>query len=296
VIVRNGKSAEEKFGSKVEIIVADITDPNTLHDCFSGCDIVVHLAALVTHSATLEQSIATNKGGTLNLIDEAKKANIEKFILVSSTAAIGAASGLITEETECNPVMSYQISKYETEQACLKEYHSNGFPIIVVRPSMIYGEGAGQDLLTISRIVKKFHVFPIVGMGQNISPALYITDMIQGLILLIEKGLIGQIYNVSSEKGYPMRQKVNDIAKSLNCRVLTPHMPKVMIIFGFMLVSALYKIFNVHLDMRVQNIINTANDRVFDITKLKSLGFRQQVSLEAGITKTVDYFIKTGQL
>jgi nucleoside-diphosphate-sugar epimerase len=296
VIVRNEKLAKEKFGDKVEIFVADITIPETLCNCFSGCDAVVHLAALVAHNATLEQSIATNKNGTLNLVNEAKKSNVKKFILVSSTAAIGTATGLITEETKCKPVMSYQISKYETERECLKEYRENGFPILIVRPSMIYGEGVGQDLLTISKIIKSLHFFPIVGMGKNISPALYVSDMVEGLILLIEKGEVGQIYNLSSEYGYPMKQKVKIIAKTMNCKVFAPNLPKFIVILGFNLMSIICKMFRIQLDMQTQNIINTANDRVFDITKIKSLGFMQKVTLEDGISRTVEYFVKTNQL
>ena len=214
LIVRNEAKARKVFqplADKLEFFVADISDVDALNGCFQTCDVVVHLAALVTHTATLKDALEINKTGTANLICEAEKAGITKFIHFSSTAAIGELKGHITEETECKPIMSYQIAKYESEQVCLEAYQKRGFPVVIVRPSMIYGEGTLQDLFTISRIAKMFHMFPIVGRGENLSPALYISDMIQALILLIEKGKPGEIYNVSSEESYSIKRKVNVI-------------------------------------------------------------------------------------
>lgn len=299
LIIRNQERAEKLFhdiADKLEIFVADISNPNSLEGCFQGCDVVVHLAALVTHSATMEEALAINRDGTVNLINEAKKASVSKFIHTSSTAAIGELKGFITEETECKPVMSYQVAKYQSEQACLKEYAENSFPVIIIRPSMIYGEGVLQDLLTISKITKMFHMFPIVGKGENCSPALYISDMVQALLLLIEKGKAGEIYNISSEESYPIKRKVSAIAKTLGIKVWTPHIPAGVLIMAFKTIECILKPFHKEFDMQPQNIINSGNDRFFDITKLTELGFKQQISIEDGIERTVKDFIKRGVL
>ncbi len=299
LLVRNIELANQMFSDvkdKVEIVYADISVPESLTDCFNGCDIVVHLAALVTHSAALEDALTINRDGTKNLITEAYKAGVSKFIHTSSTAAIGELKGHITEETECKPVMSYQIAKYESEQVCLKAFADNKFPVLIIRPSMIYGEGTKQDLYTISKIVKMFHVYPIVGKSENYSPALYVTDMVQAVILLIESGKVGEIYNVSSEESYSIKRKVSIIADTLGIKVWMPHIPAGLLIVAFKVINFCLKVFNMQLDMQPQNIINSGNDRFFDITKLQKLGFKQKVSIEDGVERAVKDFINRGLL
>lgn len=299
LIVRSRGRAQEAFpeiADHLEIVEADISDTAALEDCFATCDIVVHLAALVTHSASLEDALAINRDGTRNLLREAEKAGVSLFIHTSSTAAIGELKGYITEETECKPIMSYQVAKYESEKVCLEEFEKNGVPVLIIRPSMIYGEGVKQDLLTISRIAKMFHIYPIVGKGENSSPALYVTDMVQALMILMEKGTPGEIYNVSSEESYPIKQKVDVIARTLGIRVWTPHVPAWLLIAAFKVISTVLGLFHVQFDMQPQNIINSGNDRFFDISKLMALGFKQQIGIEEGVERTVKDFIKRGLL
>lgn len=299
LIIRNQELAYQCFHdikNETEFFIADITDKKSLVNCFDGCDIVVHLAALVTHTASLEDALSTNRDGTMNLIYEAKKAKIKKFIHTSSTAVIGELKGVITEEAECKPIMSYQVTKYESERVCLSEYAQNSFPVIIIRPSMIYGEGVNQDLLTISRIIRMFHFFPIVGKGENCSPALYVSDMVQAIMLLIEKGKIGEIYHISSETTYPMRKKAEIIARTLGIHVWTPHVPKWLLLIAFQTITPLLKLFGVKFDMEPQNITNSENDRYFDIKKLESLGFRQNVGIEEGIERTIKDFLVRGKL
>lgn len=299
LLIRNQTRAEQLFGDireALEFVEMDLADPNSLEGCFQGCDIVVHLAALVTHTAALDEALAVNRDGVMHLVCEAKKAGVSKFIHTSSTAAIGELKGYITEETACKPVMSYQIAKYESEKVCLTEYAQNGFPALIIRPSMIYGEGVKQDLLTISKIAKMFRIYPIVGRGENCSPALYISDMVQALLLLIEKGEPGEIYNISSEESYPIKRKVRVIANTLGTKVWTPHLPAGLLIAAFQIISAVLRCFHMQFDMQPQNILNSQNDRFFDISKIAALGFRQRVSLEEGIERTVHDFVKRGLL
>jgi len=294
VFVRNEKLARQEFQNSCEIFTGDTTKPETLVGCCDGVDIVYHLAALMGHDLPGEEAFnrfrAVNVQGTMNIVRECQKSNVKRLIHVSSTAAMGLLRAPIVDETtECAPYTPYQVTKYESECFVMDEYKHSGFPALVLRPSMVYGPGFKGDFLTIAKVCNK-GVFPKIGMGENLSPALYITDLINALILFAEKGELGEIYLLSSVQSYTLKETALIIGEALNKKITFIYVPVWVAAVGALILEKLFAIVKKHPPVTKRNIQSMVTDRVFDVSKALNIGFKQKVSFREGLTRTIAYF------
>jgi len=105
LLVRDMEKAHKLFGDKCEIVNGDIRDRETLKGLCDGIEIVYHMAALMGHDSpsneAFEKFRKVNVDGVQNIIHAAKEGNVNKFIYISSTAAMGLQNLVnIDEETE----------------------------------------------------------------------------------------------------------------------------------------------------------------------------------------------------
>ena len=126
LLVRNIDKAKKIFGDSVNYIIGDVTKPESLIGCCENIDIVYHMVAKVGNQLPNEkiydEFYKVNVIGTKNLVEEAKKANVKKFVYVSSIAAMGIVKeDIIDENSKCNPYLPYQKTKYEAEKYLLNE-------------------------------------------------------------------------------------------------------------------------------------------------------------------------------
>jgi NADH dehydrogenase len=143
-----------------EAVQGDVTDPASLGRAAEGQDVVVHLVALLTgRPAEFERVM---EQGTRDLVDAAKDAGVQRFVLMS---ALG-----VDEQTK--DLVPYYHAKWEMEQTV----KVSGLEHVIFRPSFVFGPGGGA-LQQFSRIAKLSPVTPIVGPGtQRIQP-IWIEDV-----------------------------------------------------------------------------------------------------------------------
>ncbi|WP_027218661.1 NAD-dependent epimerase/dehydratase family protein [Butyrivibrio fibrisolvens] len=293
-LVRNRELADKVLPSGCEVVVGDVTEPKTLECICDDVDIVFHLAALMGHDLPSDEAFAkfrkVNVEGLKNIVAVAEKAKIKKFIHVSSTAAYGLISEeFVNEETTCKPYTPYQVTKREGELFVLKKI-SEGFPAIILRPSMIYGPGFKGDFLTMAKVCKK-GFFPKIGCKENLSPALYIDDLIKIFMLALEKCEIGQLYLVSSSKSFSLDETAQIIGKALHKKVRLIYVPRWMAVFGAGVLEKLYGIVGKKPPVTQRNILSVTTNRTNDISKLcKQIDYVPEISLAEGLPKAIDYF------
>lgn len=167
-------------------------------------EIVVHFAAESHVDRSINDAtpfIETNIKGTQVLIDLSRKYNIKKFILISTDEVYGEiASGKFSENSPVKPNSPYAASKAAADilvQAYIRTYK---FPAIIIRPSNNYGPWQYPEKLiplAILRIIEGGKV-PVYGKGQNVREWLYVEDCARGILAIVNKGAIGQIYNLGS--------------------------------------------------------------------------------------------------
>jgi len=140
--------------TKMEYRRGDVRDPAALRDAFAGADVVVHLAFLVTGTASAEVNRAVNVDGTLNAFRAASEAGARRFVYASSVAAYGFHPDNPVGMTEEWPVrpgrLFYAREKAELELALRAEAdRSAGLALYLLRPPLVLGPHAvgAKDLL-----------------------------------------------------------------------------------------------------------------------------------------------------
>lgn len=86
----------------VEICVGDVTDPSTVDAAIEGCEYVFHQAAVVSVPKSVEDPVGTGKvnyGGTLNILEAARKHNVRRVIFAGSAAVYGDEPTLPKKES-----------------------------------------------------------------------------------------------------------------------------------------------------------------------------------------------------
>lgn len=299
-LVRNIEKAREVFKDcqDIEFVVGDVLKPETLNNVANNIDIVFHLAALMGHD--LPSKVGFNKfrsinvDGVQNILEECKKIrSLKKIILFSSTATYGVLKeNYIDEETACNPYTPYQVSKYEGEQLSLNYYQSFNLPIIILKPSMIYGPGFKGDFLTMARIAKK-GFYPKFGNGKNFAPALYISDLISAAILSINYGKAGNTYLITSNKSYSQNEICDIFKRFFKKRIFRIFIPVFVAKLLACIQEKILNIFKLKPIVTARNISSITHDRIFDISKAKKdLTFNPKIQLEKGLPITLEWFKK----
>ncbi len=213
-------------GLKIEIFEGDIKDFESVKKVVSGCEIVFHLAGLISYwSRQNNLQFEINVIGTRNVVKACLEEKVKRLIYTSSTAAVGFEPGkLANEETKFNLGnlgISYCDTKYLAEKEIEKGI-KEGLDAVIVCPGSMYGPG---DI----RRIKEDPVFP-----KGFSSLFYINgglgvvdveDVVEGEISAWKKGKRGERYILVSENisFYDIRKTIAEILGKNPPKVSLPH-------------------------------------------------------------------------
>ena len=247
----------------------DLTNQEALGNAFKKFKprYVIHFA-FVTYRESLYQEFFKDAQITLNMLENALKTGVERFILMSSSTVYGLRTEdqPVKEGEKLNPRGVYGKAKLAAELMARQYFESQNLPIVIVRGFEIYGPH-----LTTPSIVKRLltraaqkEPLQIYCFGKQKTDFTYAEDLARGMeILLSERKAIGDVFNVGFGKPHTYEDLGKTIERLIPCKVeLLP--PR-------------------------------ANEHPFflytDAQKLKSLGYRPKYDLEAGMKKTVDWML-----
>ena len=168
-------------------------------------DIVVHWAA----ESHVDRSILdaapfleTNVLGTHVLLETSRAYDVKRFINVSTDEVYGelGKNGQFYETTAINPNSPYSASKASADMLGRAYHKTFGLPVITVRPSNNYGPWQYPEKLVPVVILKALNDerIPIYGKGENVREWLFVSDCVDAVFLIMEKGEAGEAYNVGS--------------------------------------------------------------------------------------------------
>ena len=201
-----------------KLVVGDVRNKKVIRNAMNGVDAVVHLAALISVEESFKNPIEThnvNVTGTLNVLEEAARMNIEKFIYASSTAVYGDGNPLpLREGYPPKPLSPYATSKVSAEYYCEMFHISYSLKTVILRYFNVYGPG--QENNPYSGVIAKFlsnalSGAPIVihGDGKQTRDFIYIDDVVEATILALESSdAVGQTFNICT--GTPV--SINELA------------------------------------------------------------------------------------
>ena len=269
----------------------DIADYSHVNKIFTqyNPDIVVHFAAESHVDRSIigpAEFVQTNIIGTFNLLEECRKKwpdSLKKnklFHHVSTDEVYGSLSlndtNLFTEITPYTPHSPYSASKASSDHLVRAYYHTYGIPIKITNCSNNYGPYQFPEKLIPLMILNavKNAPLPIYGKGENIRDWLYVEDHCEAIWIVIQKGVIGETYNIGGNNEWKNIDIVNKI-----CDILAEELKKDPIKF--------------------KKLITFVKDRpghdlryAIDSTKIKSeLHWQPRETFETGLRKTIRWYL-----
>jgi len=165
-------------------------------------DSILHLAAESHVDRSIlgpEAFITTNVLGTNVLLEAARTVGISRFVMVSTDEVYGSLgpTGFFTETTPLAPSSPYSASKTASDLIALAYHHTFKMDVVVTRCSNNYGPYQFPEKLIPLMVVNALHdkQLPVYGAGTNVRDWLHVDDHCSGILLALEKGKQGEVYN-----------------------------------------------------------------------------------------------------
>jgi len=224
-LFKNYSSEPNILFNQIEWVQADITEITSLENVFDGIKQVYHTAALVSFDKKDKDLLqSTNVEGTANLLHLAQSAEVEKFLHVSSIAALGQYDQPVTEKTHWNwkeKHSDYAVSKYLSEMEVWRA-GQEGLPVIIINPSVVLGAHFWQSGFgtIISKLEKGLKYYPPGGNGF-----VDVWDVVKVMTDLMQSNIENDSFIVSSyNKSY--KDLLVAMAKELSVRIPKKPLPK----------------------------------------------------------------------
>ena len=269
----------------------DISDYENLKKIvFEICpDLIINFAAESHVDNSISGSsifMSTNIIGTYNLLESARllleKNNISnfKFLQVSTDEVygdIGFDGDSANESTQYNPSSPYSASKSSADQLALAWARTYDLPLLITRCTNNFGPFQHPEKLipTIIGSCIKNSSISIYGTGENIRDWLFVDDHNLGILSVIEKGILGETYNISANN----EMSNLEIAERI-CEILDDLSPSKKV-------------------TKYRELITFVDDRAghdtrysLDSSKIRSnLNWRPKTDFYLGLKKTIDWYL-----
>ena len=214
--------------------------------------------------------LETNVLGTHILLETSRAYDVKRFINVSTDEVYGelGKNGQFYETTSINPNSPYSASKASADMLGRAYHRTHGLPVITVRPSNNYGPWQYPEKLIPVVVLKAINneKIPVYGKGKNVREWLFVSDCADAVFAILEKGDVGEIYNIGSGE-----EKINiDVVRHILQILNKP--------------EGLIEFVKDRLGHDFRYSLNSEKVR-------KQLGWRNLVSFNAGMEKTVKWYM-----
>lgn len=211
-----------------KFIRGDIADRETVFGVFEAerPEVVVNFAAESHVDRSIENPsvfLETNVMGTQVLLDACRKYGIQRYHQVSTDEVYGdlpldRPELFFTEKTPLHTSSPYSASKASADLLCNAYHRTYGLPITISRCSNNYGPYQFPEKLIPLMIANALadKPLPVYGEGLNVRDWLYVEDHCAAIALIVEKGQVGQVYNIGGHNEMRNIDIVKLICKELD--------------------------------------------------------------------------------
>ena len=262
--------ADAERDARYRFIQGDITDAATVERALQGCQQVIHFAAethvdrSITNAAPF---LRTNVEGTYLLLQAARTSGVERFLHLSTDEVYGPVmEGAVDERAPLSPRSPYAASKTAGDLLAHSFHATYGLPVIVARPTNVYGPWQFPEKfmpLCITHALERLPI-PIYGDGRQQRGWLFVTDLCEALTVILERGQVGDVYNIASGSEHVNRDVAGRILSSLGAPA-----------------SLLHSVAD-----------RPGHDRRYAMTdeKAHALGWKPRMAFEDGMRETVTWY------
>jgi len=253
----------------------DVCNFELLRDLLKDVDAIIHLAAESHVDNSVGNSLPftmSNTYGTHVLLEAARINKITRFLHISTDEIYGdILAGSFKEDDKLEPNNPYSASKAAAEMIVRAYFKTYKMPIVMTRGNNVYGSYQYPEKI-IPRFITNLidgEKVPLHGDGSNIRTYQYVEDAVRAIRLVFEKGTVGEVYNIGTHNEISNLELTKKILNEMG--------------FG-------------------EEMIEFVTDRPFndkrysiDLTKIKALGWKQEVPFEEGLKKTIAWYKENEQ-
>jgi nucleoside-diphosphate-sugar epimerase len=226
VLALPGEDASALEATGIPVHRGDVRDPQSLTAAMSGVYAVLNLAGMMGVWRPLSDYQAVNVAGTENVC-RAALAEGARVVHVSSWTVYGMDLGEPAHENfPFKPFREpYALTKAAGDQVVQAMIDTHRLPAVIVRPGTFFGPG---DRLHFGRLADRLRDGKgvVVGAGDNALPFVYVTDVVQGLLLALDDDdALGHAYNITNDEPLTQEGLLRAIASEIGAKPPRVHVP-----------------------------------------------------------------------
>lgn len=274
---RLGWMENSKYKDKMEVVMGDVRDFDSVNSAMDGCESVIHLAALIGIPYSYVSPLAyikTNIVGTYNIIESAKIHKLKKVIITSTSETYGTAQYVpINEQHPSVGQSPYSATKIGADALAVSYFRSFNLPVTIVRPFNTYGPRQSNRAIIPNIISQALLGKDKIRLG-NIFPTrdfTFVDDTVNGFLEIFNSNnLKGEVVNVGMNQEISIKELVELISQIVGHKM------------------------TVSKDVNRYRPDKSEVERLWcDNSKiLKYTSWRPQYNLKKGLTKTIAWFRK----
>jgi len=200
--LENLRDVEE--GNRYRFVKGDICDSALLDEVVPGHDAIVNFAAESHVDRSIDwaaEFVRTNMVGTNALLEAARRHGTPRYLQVSTDETYGSIDvGSFNEEDRLDPSSPYSASKAGGDLLVRSYHRTYDMPVLITRGSNTFGPYQYPEKvipLFVTNLLEDKTV-PLYGDGMNVRDWIHVEDHVSGIHAVLEKGEVGQIYNVAA--------------------------------------------------------------------------------------------------
>jgi len=287
VLVRDAEASAD-LAPGIERSLGDLRDQESLRRAVSGCQVVVHLAAMLGDQFEQESLFRqVNVEGTRMLAEAALDAKVERFVHVSSVWAYG----LVPREgiDESSPLAisrtSYGDTKMESEQVIQRLCAERALPAVIVQPGDVFGPGDQKWTLGPMELMRKGK-FTLIDQGRGLFQPVFIDDLVEGIVLAMENGKVGERYILCGEEVVTFKDYFQQLARVAGVQKLASA-PQWLAMTMARLAEGLARVRGTTPPFTTTGVRGTGTRRdTYSVRKAREqLGFRPRTTVSEGIRR-----------
>jgi dTDP-glucose 4,6-dehydratase len=216
----------EEVRAELEVVPGDVRDSHGMHHIMNGCDVVVHLAALIgiPYSYYSPGSyVDTNINGTLNVLQAARDSEVRRVVHTSTSEVYGSARYVpIDEEHPLNGQSPYAASKIGADQLAMSFYYSFDLPVTIIRPFNTYGprQSARAVIPTVIAQIAAGRRRIKLGSLEPTRDFTFVEDVVRGFMAALgPEAAIGEVTNLGSGYGISVGETASLIAALMDVQI-----------------------------------------------------------------------------
>ena len=267
--------------------IADVRDAETLRQTITG-DVVVNLAAVHRDDVRDKSEYQrTNVDGAENVALVCQEKGIDKIVFTSTVAVYGFAQPGTDESGAINPFNQYGRTKFEAEEKLRAWYAKGDNSLIIVRPTVIFGEGNRGNVFNLLNQIASGK-FLMVGKGENKKSIAYIGNVVAFLETCIATDQRYGVYNYVDTPDLTMNELVSQVRAKLKGKEgVGPRLPYLLgLILGYT-ADVVAKVTGKNLPVSSIRVKKFASSTEFMSAKASLDNFQVPFSLSDGVQRTL---------